>query len=131
MTPPEGFDPSDPPVARGRRNSELAARLLEEDDTFADAGSSGEANDYVLLPGDTLMAKVTLTGSTELGEAWFTFGAQTRLLDGESEEDAFTRLASVTNTRVLDLAADASERVTALIAEQREEQRHRRIVPRT
>ena len=107
---PEGFD--DAPVARGRRDPELAHALEAEYDS--DAGEDSEVDIVGLLPGDGIIAKVTLAGQTPVGDAWFTYGVQSRVSDQESEEGAFNRVMDVVNTRVIDLANDAIARVEAV-----------------
>ena len=123
----EGFDPSDAPVARGRRDPELAHAL--EAEGFEDAGQDVEVDIVGLLPGDGIIAKVTLAGQTPLGDAWFTYGVQSRVADSESEEDAFVRVMDVVNTRVMNLGQDAIERIESIQAEAPPKPRGR-ITPR-
>lgn len=122
------FDPNDIPVVRGRRDPELASRL--EAETIADDPGEAEQSWMGLMEGDSIIAKVSLSAPTALGEAWFTYGSTTHVMPGESEQDAFERLADVVNTRVIDLASDSIERVNQRAAEQREIERTRRIIPR-
>ena len=123
----EGFDSSDAPVARGRRDPELAHALEAEYES--DAGEDSEVDIVGLLPGDGIIAKVTLAGKTPLGDGWFTYGVQSRVADTESEEEAFVRVMDVVNTRVMNLGQDAIERIEAIQA--REDAKPRgRIVPR-
>lgn len=95
-----GFDEGT--AARGRRNPELRSQL--EAETMLDDETEGvyEPEEYQLLDGDALMSKITLATTTSLGDAWVTFGVQTRVMQGETEEQAFTRLATITTTRAID-----------------------------
>ena len=131
----EGFDPSNAPTARGRRDPRIEAAMLEDDDPMAGAGEPADTEFFGLAPGDTVMAKVTFSANTDVGEAWYTYGTQTRVLENESEEDTFNRVAEVVNTRVLSLADDLvtrmSEALEARQQEERERARTNRIVPRT
>lgn len=122
------FDPSDVPVARGRRDPELQSRL-EAEDMMPDPGDPDQSW-ASLAPGDSVIAKVSISAPTALGEAWFTYGATTHLFDGESEDEAFSRLSDVVNTRVIDLASEATGRVNDLVAERRAAERTHRITPR-
>jgi len=106
---PEGFDHSEPPVARGRRSPELALEL--EAEQMRDAGEDPEVDIVGLYPGDSILAKVTLAGQTPIGDGWFTYGVQSRVDPNESELEAFSRVMDVVNTRVMDLADDAIERL--------------------
>lgn len=113
----EGFDPGQP-QRRGRRDPELAARLALDptgDDAFVDAGEEGpEGGNEMVIDGDVVVAKVTHSVEFDGQPSWFTYGLQSRVLPGETEEDTFVRVATVVNTRVLDLAADAEDRIAAL-----------------
>ena len=58
-----------------------------------------------LDPGDRVEAKVTIApqlGAHKLN-SWITYGMQTSVRPGESEEDTFARAAEVVINRVLDL----------------------------
>ena len=123
----EGFDTSDAPVARGRRDPELAHALEAEE--LADAGEDGETDFVGLLPGDGIIAKVTLAGQTPIGDAWFTYGVQSRVADAESEEEAFFRVMDVVNTRVMQMGQDAIERIET-VQEQAPPKPRGRITPR-
>lgn len=125
---PEGFDPSDAPVARGRRDPELM-RALEQEDLLGDAGEGeNAAQTFIgLAPGDVVMAKVThAVTRRDGGDSWFSYGVQSRVLDHETEEDAYMRVASVVNTRVLDLGDDAEQRIDEIIAANNERARIQR-----
>lgn len=129
MTPPEGHDETvEAPVRRGRRDPQLQTMLDGEDLTQDHADQ--DMTEYGLVAGDIILAKVTLAGPTELGDGWYTYGVQSRLVDGETEEQAFERVASITNGRVIDLAEDAFNRVHDLVEEQREATRQQRIPTR-
>lgn len=130
----EGFDPSEAPTARGRRNPQIAEALLADDDNLAGAGESTDQAYFGLIPGDMVMAKVTFAADTQVGDAWYTYGVQTRVLDNETEEAAFERVAETVNGRVLHLADDFVERLATAIEGQQEQAREtartNRIVPR-
>ena len=125
--PSEGFDPSNAAVARGRRDPELAHAL--EVENLEDAGQDGEIDVVGLLPGDGIIAKVTLAGQTPIGDAWYTYGVQSRVADGEDEEDAFMRVMDVVNTRVMQLGQDSIDRLEA-VAEEKANQPRGHIRPR-
>jgi hypothetical protein len=108
----EGFDDSVAPVARGRRDPELAF-ALEAENGLGDAGEDNEVEVIGLLPGDGIIAKVTISHKTDVGDGWFTYGVQTRVHETENEEEAFMRVADVVNTRVIDLASDMLDRITS------------------
>lgn len=123
---PERYE-ADLPNRRGVRDPELQSRLAA-DDMLADPGD--EDSHDVLEAGDRCIAKVSLCIPTQYGEAWFTYGAETKVFDGELEEEAFGRLATVVNSRVLDLANDALVKVNEFQTQQVEAATHRRITPR-
>lgn len=108
--------------------------MLADDDPMAGAGEAADTEFFGLAPGDTVMAKVTFSANTDVGEAWYTYGTQTRVLDTESEEDTFNRVAEVVNTRVLALADDLIIRMAEALENQQREAveraRTHRIVPR-
>lgn len=112
------YDPNIP-VRRGRRDPELAAMLdaeqLQEDERDGQAPSDTE---FLLLPGDAIMAKTTLAYRTSMGDAWSTFGAQTHLLEGEDVDDAYERVAAVVNSGVIALGQDAVDRITEIQSSQ-------------
>lgn len=129
MTPPEGFaQESEGTARRGRRDPQLTS-MIEAADLASDHEDQ-DPTEYSLVAGDIIMAKVTLAGPTTMGDGWYTYGVQTRLIDGETEADAFERVATITNARVIDLAEDAFNRVEDVVEAQRQEIRSRRI-PRT
>jgi hypothetical protein len=96
----EGFNDENP-VTRGHRDPDLQAQMDADD--FDDAGQSNETDVvYVgLFPGDTVLAKVTLFAKTQLGDAWFVLGTQSRLADGESAEGAYTRVTDIITEEVM------------------------------
>lgn len=126
MTPPEGFAQENEGTARrGRRDPELQHMMDAED--LVEDHENQDMTEYALVSGDIILAKVTLAGPTELGDGWYTYGVQSRVQDGESEVQAFERIAAITNNRVIDLATDAYERVSDLVEAQRQATRQRRI----
>lgn len=129
MTPPEGFAPENQGTARrGRRDPSLTSMLDAED--LAGDHEDQDPTEYTLVAGDIVMAKVTLAGPTALGDGWYTYGVQTRVVDGETEDQTFERVAAITNSRVIDLAEDAFHRVEDVVEAQREAVRSRRIPAR-
>lgn len=118
---PEGFDPADAPVARGRRDPQIAMALEAQNHLGdADAGDTDDQTFIGLAPGDIVAAKVThAVTRKDGGDSWFSYGVQTRVLDGESEEETFVRATTVVNERVLDLADDAEQRIDQIISAQR------------
>jgi hypothetical protein len=113
----------DAPTTRGRRRPEIAEAMLTDnaaDTETADYGddASNEQTYVGLAEGDTVVAKVAFNGQTDLGEAWFTLGATTRVLEGESTDAAVVRLRDVVNTEVIELGSDLIERVEELRAAQ-------------
>jgi len=123
----EGFDPSDAPVSRGRRDPQIQM-ALEAEDHLGDASEGNREMTFIgLAPGDVVAAKVTHAFTrNDGGDSWFSYGVQSRILDGENEEDAFVRVATVANERVLDLADDAEQRIGELVEAQRRKQQSRR-----
>lgn len=122
----EGFNPEST-ATRGRRDPELAARLLEDDLPGADAGETADQSYVGLAAGDMVMGKVTFASTTELGDAWYTFGSQSQVLSGETAEAATERVSAVITQGVLDIAGDFNTALGEQIAQQREDMRHRRI----
>ena len=123
----EGFDPSEAPTRRGRRDPQLAAAMLEDDDQLAGAGEAADQSFIGLAAGDTVMGKVTFAAKTPLGDAWYTYGAQSQVLQGETSDDAYARVGHVITEGVMDLASDFESTLNEQIEAQREEMRHRRI----
>lgn len=124
---PGGFDETTQATTRGRRTPELQhmldATAMNDDETEG----TGDAGEYLLLEGDVIMAKITQATVTGLGDAWVTYGVQTRVIANETEEEAFGRLALVATTRTADLLAEHEARVGAELAARAEEARNHRI----
>ena len=120
MTPPPGgHDPEAPP----RFQHMLDAGGMADDETEGTA----DMEEYMLLDGDIIMGKVTYALETSTGDAWATYGTQTRVRAGESEPDAFERLATIVGGRAAQLA-EQTEMVAAQRAEdQRKALRERRF----
>lgn len=150
------------PAQRGRRDPEVAARIAQnrpvpgrnrqapeeqppasialpdvplaepiDVDELNDAGEYGE-DLPMLFPGDVVMAKVVHTVEIEGLESWFTYGVQSRVQPDENEEEAFARVCTVANSRVLDFISDAEDRIAeetarrqAIAAAQREDRQAR------
>ena len=110
------FDETQAQTRRGRRDPELAMQLqAQTPDAMQDYGGHDEDADFIgLVAGDSVMAKVTIAGQTPLGDGWFTYAATSHVLNGETEEDAYMRVGDVVNTRVIDLANDAVERLNEI-----------------
>lgn len=117
----EGFDPSDAPVRRGRRDPELALQLE------AGIGDAQEAEEYGLSSGDELVYKITEESVNPITnkDRWVTYGAKTTVRRDEDEPTAFTRLVTVVHGRMI----EAVEYADQLAHEQEEERRKRPIVP--
>lgn len=128
----EGFDPSDGPARRGRRDPQLQD-VLDAEGAVGDHGDA-DPTEYALVAGDIILAKVTIAGPTEIGDSWITYGVQSRVIDGESEGAAFDRVATITNERVFALAEDVAQRAALVVETQREaaleRARTHRITPR-
>ncbi|HEY5787689.1 MAG TPA: hypothetical protein VIT65_23235 [Microlunatus sp.] len=123
------------PTTRGRRRPEIAEAMLTDDAADTDtsdygADASNEQTYVGLAEGDTLVAKVAFNGQTDLGEAWFTLGATTRVFEGEGYEDAIDRLRDVVNGKVIELGGDLIDRIDELRAQQLEATQDHRITPR-
>jgi hypothetical protein len=126
----EGFNPDEVPVRRGRRDPQLAAAMLDDDDQLADAGTPNDQTYIGLSAGDTVFGKITRAGRNTAGEVWTTFGAQAQVLEGETFPDTFARVAEVIVDGVSALEANNNEAQAAQLADQREEARTRRIPQR-
>ena len=128
----EGFiHPQDAPTRRGRRDPELAQRLESEliqpglDDPAS--GDSSEQAFIGLAPGDIVMAKVThAVTRNDGGDSWFSYGVQARVLENETEEDTFIRVATIANERVLDMADDADQRIAEIMSSRSQAQQGQR-----
>ncbi len=92
--PPEGPRP-DGPARRGRRDPDIAQRLMLDEDTelLQDAGDDQPAEVTLLDAGDLVMARFSEEHkfSTDGHEAWFGLGVVTHVRDDESTEDALMR----------------------------------------
>lgn len=121
---PGGHDPG---AARGRRDPSLQSILDAEQLMDDETEQVSDPEEYVLLDGDAIMSKVTLATTTALGDAWITYGVQTRVMQGESEEHAFNRLATITTNRAIDEVQAVEATVAELAAERAEELRQHRI----
>ena len=105
------YNNTDAPVARGRRDPELAFALEAETEPI-EGELQEEYTEYIgLFEGDTIKAKTSIEGKTPAGDAWWSYGAKTTIQKNESEEGAFIRLSDVVNTRVLDHANDTLARI--------------------
>lgn len=123
-----GFDEGT--AARGRRQPELATMLDAEHMLDDEQEGPSEPEQYVLLDGDAIMSKITLATQTAFGDAWVTFGVQTRVIAGESEADAFDRLATITTNRVIDETNAVESAVAEESARRSEALRSHRITTR-
>lgn len=74
-----------------------------------------EPTSQLVSTGDIIGAKLTM--NVHIGdvkyptEAWVTYEFKTRVMDGETEEDASSRVIDVVNTRVLNMMQDADGRI--------------------
>jgi hypothetical protein len=126
----EGFSPDEVPVRRGRRNPQIEAAMLADDDPSADAGTPADQSYIGLSAGDTVFGKITRANRNQVGETWTTFGAQAQVLEGETFPDTFARIADVIIEGVGALEEANTEAQHAQLADQREEALHRRIPQR-
>lgn len=128
---------------RGRRQAGVVQRkdLAMDDDELLVADESDDSmlsGPTMLVDGDTIMAKVTHAVKIDGEDSWFTYGATSRVLPGEAEEEAFYRLSATVNARVLDMVGMSMEEIEVrrqAFEEQanqnrRVRERGRQIVPR-
>jgi hypothetical protein len=121
----EGFDPSEAPVRRGRRDPELALQLQAGlDDTNTPDEPAGE---YGLAVGDEMVYKMTLETPDPISgkDRWFTYGVKSSVLPGEVEVDAFRRVVTLTTERL----GEAIDYADAAAYEAEQERRRAPIVP--
>jgi hypothetical protein len=118
----EGFDPSDAPVRRGRRDPELALQL---EAGIGDAQEDEE--EYALSVGDEMVYKITEEQVNPISnkDRWVTYGAKTTVRRGEDEPTAFTRLVTIVHGRMI----EATEYADQLAEEAEAERRKIPIVP--
>jgi hypothetical protein len=122
-------------TTRGRRNPELAAAMLEDEEAESLDDYGGGPGDEVvfvgLVEGDTIVAKAAFSGDNPIGgETWTTFGATTRQLPNESTDDAVARLRDVVGTEAIELAQDINGRLNEVREQARQATRSTRIQPR-
>lgn len=117
------------PARRGRRDPDLAQRMLENDlpgedgNHLEDYGDAADVSFVGLMPGDIVVAKAAISGKTPTGdEAWFTWGVQSHVAPTETEADAAERISTIVNQRVMELADD----MFATLHERMEEARRSR-----
>lgn len=125
------------PARRGRRDPDARRRMEAEahlmdvgndEQDLSDYGDTQQQISFVgLMPGDTVMAKTAIQTQSVEGEMWSTYGVITKIDDGETEQQAASRALDVVNTRVIELAEDAHERLAERAEQLREEQRSRRL----
>lgn len=123
---PEGFDPSDAPVRRGRRDPELALQLSAGLEA-ADEGHDEPQGEFGLVVGDELVFKFTAESADPVTgkDRWVTYGMKTSIQPGEEEPDAFRRIVETTFARY-----DEAIGYADALSEQREaERRARPITP--
>lgn len=117
--PAEGPNPG--PARRGRRDPQIAQAIeleaAQPDEDFLSEPGDSSQDEILVLPGDVIAVKVVHEVNILGKDSWITFGMQTRVMDGETEPEVFERVASVVNTRVLDVAEDAYRRIEALQVE--------------
>jgi hypothetical protein len=119
------FDPAERAI-RGRRDPALALEL--EGHQLADPGDE-ETGNFGLAAGDQILFKIVrgVPSPIDGTDRWFTFGANTSVMDGEDGEQAADRIYTFVATAFEQIitAQDAALR------EQHEERRNRPIQPRT
>ena len=113
-----------PTARRGRRQPAITA-AMEQETMLDDVADQPMGEQPMVFPGDIIAVKVTAQIEAGGQDSWFTYGLQSHIQPDESEEEAFLRAASVVNTRVIDLAYDAEERIT----QARQDFNSRRINP--
>lgn len=128
--------PQDPAAraTRGRRRPELLEQTEVPEMPMDGEGNMTEADGEfqpeelpALFPGDIIMARASVQLPVAGAESWFSYGVQSRLQPGETEEESFWRLGSVVNTRVLDLAAAAETEILSELERRKVAARNRRI----
>lgn len=124
MPPPGGYDEDEMPgLRRPNMRSMLDAEEMAGDETEGD----GAMEEYVLLDGDIIMSKVTMFVETETGDAWVTYGTQTRVMPNETEGHAFDRLATIVTARAAQQALMVADTAGDIAQARREQQRSHRI----
>lgn len=124
-------------ATRGRRNTALVRRMnaaptvareaeVDPDDegiaeAFLEPGEVSPHERPALSPRGIVHAMVTvpITFGDDPDAAWFKYGATDVVQEGETEAEAYSRVATVVNTRVIDLAEDYEERMTRRLEERR------------
>ena len=99
------------------------------DDHLADSAEAGSSRTGCAAARRHHRLKVTHEIDGQYGRSWVAYGVQTRVMEGEDEQDTFVRVNSQVDQRVLDAAADSAERVAELAQEQAEAASHRPIRP--
>lgn len=127
---PEGFNDENP-TTRGRRDPEISA-LLDAEEAMRDAGDEGDDDTVYLglFPGDPVIVKVTLFAKTQLGDAWFTAGTQSRVADGETSQGAFERITDVIAEEVMKFGQKQIDSIDSFQEDLTPPQVRGRITPR-
>lgn len=130
----EGFDPADVPVERGQRDPRLSRLMLNDpsldDDATQPSDETGATVYEGLGQGAQIVVKQTIEYATpDGGRAWSTFGATDHVLDGESGDAAFGRLAPWVIDRAFEIATETHDRIAAELEQQRELARRTPINP--
>ena len=126
----EGFDPSENPARRGRRDPELAAAMLEDDRALAQAGEPGDQTYLGLVAGDLVQGKITFAAKTPLGDVWYSWGAQTQVLPGETLDSTNERVSAVVTDAVLEMAGEFEGKIGEIVGQNGPTQPTRRIPQR-
>lgn len=113
--PPEG--PAVGPARRGRKDPDIAQRLMLDEDAelLQDAGED-EAQEVSLLDaGDLVMARYSKEHkfSTDGSEAWFGLGTVIHVREDEEAEEALFRAATFVHDGVAILIDNAEEQAHA------------------
>lgn len=116
---PEGPNPG--PARRGRRSPAIQAEIeaprpLDEDTTLLAEVDDEQGDTYfaegALDPGDVVAAKVVHQVSFDGGDpSWITYGVQSHVRPGESDEDAFERIVRHVNDGAADMIVDAGKSI--------------------
>lgn len=94
---------------------------------LADAGQAEPDELPMLYPGDIMVCKLSSSFDVAGKEQWVTFGLQSRLRPGESENDLFSRITSGVLLGLEDITDATEEQLWADRARRVEAERNRPI----
>lgn len=99
----------------------------EMESQLADAGQAEPDELPMLYPGDIMVCKLSSSFDVAGKEQWVTFGLQSRLRPGESENDLFSRITSGVLLGLEDITDATEEQLWADRARRVEAERNRPI----